>query len=152
MKVAFLVRHFTPRGSEIAIYDYAFYNQTLLKNTSYILHYTKEVCTKNDLPWVDEVYQKFSSQFTMLPITRFDQIVPLMKQHGIRVFYQLKAGHKEESDIFGHVNDPDIHSIFHCMFSVSEKQGTIYTPISDAINKKHKTNYPVLPHIAHVAE
>ena len=41
MNVGFFVRHFTERGTEIAIYDYAHYNETILNNKSIIICFTE---------------------------------------------------------------------------------------------------------------
>src|SRR5687767_15557130 len=35
--IAFHVSHFTPRGTEVATYNYAYYNQAILGNTSIIV-------------------------------------------------------------------------------------------------------------------
>ena len=42
MNIAFFVRHFTERGTEVAIYDYAKYNEEILKNNSYIVCFTEK--------------------------------------------------------------------------------------------------------------
>lgn len=47
MNVGFFVRHFTERGTEVAIYDYAKYNEEILKNKSYIICFTSGVTKKN---------------------------------------------------------------------------------------------------------
>ena len=38
--IAFFCRHFTERGTEIAIYNYAKYNEEILGNKSYIIHFS----------------------------------------------------------------------------------------------------------------
>ena len=39
MKVAFHIYHFSFRGTEIAAFDYAYYNQTILKNKSIRIYF-----------------------------------------------------------------------------------------------------------------
>ena len=36
VNIGFLANHLGLRGSETALYDYAYYNQTILKNKSFI--------------------------------------------------------------------------------------------------------------------
>ena len=35
--IGFFIRHFTERGTEVAIYDYAHYNEKILNNKSFIM-------------------------------------------------------------------------------------------------------------------
>jgi len=37
MNIGFFIRHFTERGTEVSIYDYANYNEIILNNKSYIM-------------------------------------------------------------------------------------------------------------------
>ena len=40
-KVAFIVKHFTERGTELSTYNYAKYNESLLSNKSIIIAFNK---------------------------------------------------------------------------------------------------------------
>ena len=40
-KVAFFVRHFTERGTELSTYNYALYNKEILGNESIIIAFNK---------------------------------------------------------------------------------------------------------------
>ena len=42
MNIGFFIRHFTERGTEVATYDYAKYNEDILNNKSYIICFTPE--------------------------------------------------------------------------------------------------------------
>ena len=44
--IAFFIRHFTERGTEVAVYDYANYNEKILHNNSYIIYFG-EFSSKN---------------------------------------------------------------------------------------------------------
>ena len=63
MNIGFFVRHFTERGTEIAIYDYAKYNEELLNNKSYIICFTKEKQKNIGFPIERISYNKFKSRF-----------------------------------------------------------------------------------------
>ena len=59
MNIAFFVRHFSERGTEVAIYDYAKYNEEILKNNSYIICFTKEKQREISFPTERITYNKF---------------------------------------------------------------------------------------------
>ena len=40
--VGFFIRHFAERGTEVATFDYAHYNETILGNRSYIIRCNEE--------------------------------------------------------------------------------------------------------------
>lgn len=50
MNIGFFVRHFTDRGTEVAIYDYAKYNEEILNNKSYIICFTQETQKNINFP------------------------------------------------------------------------------------------------------
>ena len=60
MNIAFFVRHFTERGTEVAIYDYAKYNEEILNNKSYIICFTPETQKKINFPPERYSYDKFN--------------------------------------------------------------------------------------------
>ena len=68
MNIAFFVRHFTERGTEVAIYDYAKYNKHILRNNSIIICFTDT--KKQSLGFSTErhSYDKFKSNFQVLEI------------------------------------------------------------------------------------
>ena len=59
MNIGFFVRHFTERGTEVAIYDYAKYNEILLKNKSFIICFTEKKQKQINFPTVRHSYNKF---------------------------------------------------------------------------------------------
>ena len=68
MNIAFFVRHFTERGTEIAIYDYANYNKEILNNQSYIICFTEEKQKNIGFPLERYSYEKFKSKFQIIEI------------------------------------------------------------------------------------
>ena len=55
VNIGFLANHLGLRGSEIALYDYAYYNQTILKNKSFIFY--DKMNDNND----EQVIEKFKN-------------------------------------------------------------------------------------------
>ena len=71
MKIAFLSNHLSLRGTEIAMYDYAHYNETILHNTSIIITrpYTQ---VKHSIDTNEEAYGKFINRFPVFYYHRSD--------------------------------------------------------------------------------
>lgn len=57
-RILFFIRHFTERGTEVATYDYAKYNEDILHNKSYIICFTNEG-QKTHFSGAMERYDKF---------------------------------------------------------------------------------------------
>lgn len=63
MNIGFFIRHFTERGTEVAAYDYAKYNEDILHNTSYIICFTEFAQKQIGFPLERASYDKFKSRF-----------------------------------------------------------------------------------------
>jgi len=72
---------------------------------------------------------------------------PIIQQLDIHFFYTLTHG---GPDLY-HFDDKDLWSncktIKHCVFETTCKEGDFYVTISESLNKKHGTPYPVIPHM-----
>ena len=148
MNIAFFVRHFTERGTEVAIYDYAKYNEEILKNKSYIICFTEETQRKLDLPMERYSYNKFSQRFEILKIQDIADMENIVKQYNLSFFYTLTAG--GENDVCQLNNKTlwrNCKTIKHCVFETTSPEGDFYISISSMLNKKNKTYVPVIPHI-----
>lgn len=148
-KIVFHLSHFSIRGSEIAIYDYARYNEELLGNTSLIaVNYNYR--TRKDYRGVEihdeEIYKKFSSRFRVLEYTSKENLSRLMKDEEVTIFYNLKSGENDEFLIDG------VKNICHCVFTHTKEHnhGDIYIPISPSIvDKTVRDIVPYVPHIVY---
>ena len=52
-----------------------------------------------------------------------------------------------KSGIYDNLITDKCKTFVHCVFDVSQPHGDIYCPISQDINDRFKTNFPVLPHM-----
>lgn len=139
--IVFFVRHFTERGTEIAVYDYAKYNEQILGNKSFIVH------MPNKMGDLEQVYQKFKSRFTVLEIDDIRDITRIIRNYKIDFFYTLTHG---DQDIYEFDNKQiwlDCLTIKHCVFSTTCKEADFYFSISNYLNHKNGTVIPVIPHI-----
>ncbi len=137
MKVGFLTNHISYGGTEVALYDYAHFNETLLGNTSIVL-------TRDFRQTHAEIYDKFAKRFPIRYIANQSDIDKVVQEDELDVLYVIKSG---ELDWFWTTK---CKTIVHCVFTTTFPHGTVYCAISDTLNKIHGTNVPVLPHMISV--
>ena len=141
MNIVFFIDQFSERGTEVAIYDYAKYNEEILKNKSYIVCYSHvEVRTS---------YEKFKARFEILEIAHMREMKEIIRDKSIHYFYVLThGGHGDKRHSF---SDRTIwgncKTIKHCVFDTTSPDGDHYITISNHLNQKYNTSLPVIPHI-----
>lgn len=140
--VGFLTQKLTLRGTEVAIYDYAHYNETILGNKSIIM--TKEFSENKDLKYIsEEAYEHFKKRFLVLYYKTDQDIEECIEEYKIDVLYMLKSGLRQ--------HDPFITKkckcCIHAVFDTSDVHGDAFATISPMVNKLHNTNYPIVPHM-----
>ena len=141
-KVAFIT-YFTERGTGVATYDYAHYNETILGNTSIIisLHHNSSQ---------QEIFDRFNERFLVYEVAQFSEIDALLKLLNIDVCYKLSDGRAPVPPYGGYITATKF--VVHCVFTCRHKYGDVYIPISDQINLRDGTSYPVLPHMISIAD
>ena len=147
MNVAFFVRHFTERGTEVAIYDYANYNEEILNNKSYIICFTAETQKKFNFPLERYSYDKFNSRFKIIEINDISEMSNIINIYNLSFFYTQTHG---GMDIY-QFNDKNIwnncKTIKHCVFNTTYPESNYYISISEMLNIKYNTTIPVVPYI-----
>lgn len=134
MKVAFLTNHISYGGTEVAMYDYAHYNEVLLGNTSIVI-------TRDYRSTHGEIYEKFTKRFPVFYVECQRDIDTIVKREGVDVLYVIKSG---ELDWFWTTK---CKTIVHCVFTTRYPHGDIYCAISESLNRIHGTHVPILPHM-----
>lgn len=149
--VAFFIRHFSERGTEVSIYNYAHFNETILGNKSIILCLTPEAQKRNGLPDVRHSFKKFNDRFPVIEFNGFHEMPILIPKLKLDFFYtQTYGGY---GDIYN-FNDktlwvPPCKTIKHCVFDTSGKEGDYYISIGNQINRN---DYKVIPYIVYLPE
>ena len=145
MKIAFLSNKLTLRGTEVAMYDYADYNEILLQNKSIII--TRDI---NKYRWEkdisDEAYEKFNKRFDVYYYDTINAIEEIITRENVDLLYIIKSGQND-----GLITNK-CKTLIHCVFNTSQPHGNLYVPISKYVNKSCGTNYPVLPHMIRLYE
>jgi hypothetical protein len=143
--VAFLSNKLTLRGTEVAIYDYAHYNEKLLGNKSIIItrDYDK---IKREFNVDIQAYDKFKDRFNVFYYDSQGDIDKIVLEHKVTHLFIIKSGGYD-----GLYSNHCIN-IMHCVFDISQPHGQVYTPIGETINQQSGKNYPVTPHIVTIPE
>jgi len=134
VKIAFWDNCLCERGTTVQLYNYAYYNKTILLNESIILY--KLTRTDNN----NEVIDKFKKEFEVIGISNFDEVDNLLIKNKCDIFYIIKAGENEKQF------SKKIKTVVHCVFNCSEPHGNVYAAVSPYV-KNYKINIPVVPHM-----
>lgn len=144
--VAFLSNKLTLRGTEVAIFDYADYNEKILGNKSIII--TRDYEKIKGLWDVDiKAYNKFKSRFDVIYYQSQEDIDQIVRNNGVSHIFIEKAGTRDDGLISNYCKN-----IIHCVFDVSQPHGDVYTPIGQTINNIYGKNYPVMPYMVTLPE
>lgn len=143
--VAFLSNKLTLRGTEVAIYDYAHYNETILGNKSIIITRDYEK-VKHEFDVDIQAYDKFKQRFNLFYYAEQQDIDKIVLDNQVTHLFIIKCGHND--GIFSNY----CVNIMLCVFDVSQFHGEVYTPIGQTINHLYGTNYPVTPHMVTIPD
>jgi hypothetical protein len=153
MNIGFFVRHFTERGTEVAIYDYAKYNELLLKNKSFIICFTEQKQKQINFPTVRHSYNKFKSLFEIIEINDITEMSFIIQKYNLSFFYTLTHGF---NDIYNFDNKniwKTCKTIKHCVFDTTcPDSSDYYISISEKLNDKFNTKLNVIPHIVQLPD
>lgn len=139
--IGFLSNQLTLRGTEVAMWDYAYYNEEYLGNESIII--TRDI-SKIDNPGRDlcqEAYDKFRDRFPVFYYENTDDIDNIVATNNITHLYIIKSG------TWDGLVTINCKNLIHCVFAPIEQHGEVYSVIGDNINRRFNTNYPVVPHM-----
>jgi hypothetical protein len=139
LKIGFHSNAMTIRGTEIALYDYAFFNQAILGNQS-IIYYNPKVSI-NDA----NVISKFKEQFELIPYENFKTLDHLANSKKIDAMYLIKSGERDERIL------NEVPCLMHAVFPQPprERHGHVYAFVSEWLSKEYSNfKTPYVPHIA----
>lgn len=129
MKIAFLTPHLTFRGSCVALYDYAHYNETLLGNQSIVL------TTREKPDWVHDdtscAFQWMSRRFPIFFYNTVQDAENIMLLEKVDRVYVIKHGDQDDL-VF-----EQIPTMVHCLFDVSVPQGDRMMAVSRSLAEKY---------------
>jgi hypothetical protein len=132
--VAFWDNGLGERGTSVNMYNYALYNEKILKNRSIILYNNNHYSNRLD------VIKTFQKKFVVIGVDQWSDVDPILEDHSVDVLYVTKAGDNEGQ------YSTRVKTIIHCVFNCNSPHGDLYTCISGHVSTDHE-KYPVLPYI-----
>ena len=135
MKIAFHSNQLCLRGTEIALFDYARYNEELLGNESIIISKHPDI-QQYSHPLAIE---KFKKRFSVFFYRDFSEVEKILEDNGVDIFYAIKAG----------MNDGIVSkgrkSVNHAVFQYHEPHGDVYAYVSKWLGDRYGS--PFVPHM-----
>jgi hypothetical protein len=131
--ILFFDPNLNERGTSIATYDYAHYNEVILGNKSIIASLnTSEL----------KSFSKFNSRFETHIFDSFTQI----QNHPCDYFYSLKYGFNDN------MSHPNAKNLVHVVFPSYEPHGDVYAYVSKWLAENHGNKSPYVPHMVDLPE
>jgi len=125
--IAFHIQHFDYRGTGDVVYNYAHYNETVLKNQSVIV--ISKQSLKNNY---EIVIDRYMSRFPIYIYEDLNELQQYCLNNNVTHFYALKYGKND-----GIVLQPPIKNLIHCVYTTSESHGDgKYFGVSETIDSK----------------
>lgn len=136
MKIAFHSNQLGVRGTEVALFDYAYYNRTLLQNESIIIS-----DVNSDLA----ARSKFENEFETLLYTDFSEVISWVDKYKIDAVYYQKAGHYDNKLV------PNARNLVHTVFQYKQPHGDVYAYISKWLaNHMSQGSLPYVPYMVDI--
>lgn len=140
MKVLFHENQLSYRGTSVALFDYAYYNEKLLGNESVIV-YNRTNPNTNSF-----ALQRFMQHFKVVSYDDISELDTIIKSIEPDVFYAIKSG---ENDL---INTNLCKMCVHTVFKVYEPHGDVYAYVSEWLaNHMHKGSQFV-PHMINIPD
>ena len=145
MKIAFWDNSLSERGTSVALYDYADFNETLLGNESVIFYCNKRGDNHSD------VVCKFEKRFKKVyALGDFSEVDAILLEEKCDFLYIIKSG--EWNNKVSAVVPTGVHCVFNC----THPHGTVYAGISPFIrgmlNERSECRYRIVPHMVHLPD
>jgi hypothetical protein len=116
------------RGTSVALYDYALFNENILGNKSII-------CVPNRTEDLSSL-EKFRNRFSIFFYDKLEETYKIPHD----IFYSIKYGHND-----GIIN-PNVKSCVHVVFPCFDPHGNVYAYVSKWLSEQHH-NFPHVPHM-----
>ena len=135
MKVLFHSNQLSLRGTEVALYDYAHYNEELLGNQSLIA-----IPEQGDNhPYVKK---KFEKRFKVHYYACHEELCQIASANAVNVFYAIKAGKNDGIFI------PGVKNCIHAVFKHHDPHGDVYAYVSEWLSEEMSGGKrPYVPHM-----
>ena len=135
MKILFHSNQLALRGTEIALYDYAYYNELYFHNVSV-------VATKRAGNHHPGVMEKFTKQFKVIFYDDLAELEQFAIDDKIDIFYAIKSGENDGVIL------QNAKNCIHAVFKHRDFHGDVYAYVSEWLSKEMTGGQkPYVPHI-----
>lgn len=138
MKILFHENQLSYRGTSVALYDYALYNEEILGNQSVVLY------NRNSLYNSKQTIIKFKERFKVLSYEKPDELPAIIAEESPDVFYAIKSGEIDK------IYTDKCKFCVHAVFKVFEPHGDVYAYVSDWLAKEVGKDNEYVPHIINI--
>jgi hypothetical protein len=141
--IAFHSNQLSIRGTEVALFDYALNNETVLGHRSLVIY-------NADSPHNSaEALAKFSARFEVVGYSRPDELDALLGRHKADLLYAIKAG--KNDGVWSRTVPTMVHAVFPT--NPAQVHGASYAFISEWLSR-HCANgkIPSVPHIVELPD
>jgi hypothetical protein len=137
MRIAFHTNQLGLGGTEVALYDYADYNEKLLDNESIIISNKKHPSNNAD------VIAKFSTRFkNIILYENKNEINNILEKEKTDIFYAIKEGGDDG------IKTNVCKTAVHVVFKINAPHGDVYFYVSEWLSKAASNGlYPFVPHM-----
>jgi hypothetical protein len=139
-RILFHDNFLSKRGTSIALFDYAYYNQEILGNESIIISHDQ----KND----EDAEEKFNKYFDVINYKDFEYLPTIVERHNIDYFYYIKSGENDGRIV------PGVKNLIHSVFCgrADQKHGDKYAVVSEWLSSISNYEIPYVPHMINMPE
>jgi hypothetical protein len=137
MKIAFHTNQLSLRGTEVAMYDYAHYNEKLLGNESIVITKHPDVWKYSD----PEAIVKFQQRFNVHFYRNIGEIESILDENSVDVFYAQKSGHNDG------ILSKKRKSVVHAVFRDYDPHGDVYAFISEWLANAFSNVHQFVPYM-----
>jgi hypothetical protein len=139
MKIIFHENQLSYRGTSLAIYDYAQYNQSILNNESVILY------NKTNPNNFENAVSNFKSKFNVIGYENINELEKIVEKEKVDVFYAIKSGEKDGIEV------SNCKTCIHTVFKNYDPHGDVYAYVSQWLSEIMTQNKsPFVPHIVNL--
>ena len=136
--IVFTTNHLSIRGTDVAMYDYAHYAETLLGHRSLVVSPSDADNSEHD---------RFAARFPVTLVDSGDDLEHLLRSERADAFYTLIHGAPQW------LPSTRARTLVHAVFKAMTPFGDVYAAISDWLVDHHSHgSVPVVPHIVHLPD
>ncbi|WP_304343653.1 glycosyltransferase [Chryseobacterium koreense] len=141
MKILFHENELNYRGTSIALYDYADFNEKILGNES-VIAFDKNCKTNHSLG-----IEKFRSRFEVFGYDDFSEVDSFIQKNNVELFYAIKNGDHDG------IVSKECKTAVHAVFKHFEPHGDVYAYVSEWLALEMTGGkYPFVPHMVNFEE